>query len=223
MSRGFGVKPSPIPPDLARERGEVLHKALRELPVELLEPLLRGVRRHADSLVPGSLSSGKGGCAVAMMLHELRGTRPRRRLRWRSPTIHEDAPELARRYPRLGHLEVIFDRTCEELALRRGVAPCEVASEVGLWMAAEVQAEINLRHLGGCSDTPPPARAAVLDQSLFDDTVRRLRELRPWLSKDEAARCVETMVGARRAEPLYVPAEWEAEVELQQERLAQPA
>src|SRR3954468_10005581 len=115
--------------------------------VWLLEALLRGVRRHADSLAPGALHTGGGGCAVGMMLHELRGTRPRRfRLRWRSPTVHEDAPELARRYPRLAHLELIFDRTCEELAARRGVEPCEVARDVGLWMAAEVQGEIDSRH-----------------------------------------------------------------------------
>jgi hypothetical protein len=138
--------PSPIPADLARERGQVLDKALRELPLELLEALLRGVRRHADSLAPGALHTGGGGCAVGMMLHELRGTRPRRfRLRWRSPTIHEDAPELARRYPRVAHLELIFDRTCEELAARRGVEPCDVARDVGLWMAAEVEGEIDSR------------------------------------------------------------------------------
>src|SRR3954447_5702887 len=138
--------PSPIPADLARERGQVLDKALRELPLELLQALLRGVRRHADALKPGALDRGRGGCAVGMMLHELRGTKPRRRLLWRSPTIHEDAPELARRYPRLAHLELIFDRTCEELAARRGVEPCDVARDVGLWMAAEVQGEIDGRH-----------------------------------------------------------------------------
>jgi hypothetical protein len=105
-----------------------------------------------------------------MMLHELRGTRPGRRLRWRSPTIHEDAPEVARTYPRLAHIEFIFDHTCDALAGQRAVAPCEVARDVGLWMAAEVEAEINFR-----------------------------------------------------AEPLYVPSEWEQELELQDEHLGQPA
>jgi hypothetical protein len=106
-----------------------------------------------------------------MMLHELRGTRPRRQLRWRSPTIHEDAPEVARKYPRLAHIEFIFDHTCDALAERWGVEPCEVARDVGLWMAAEVEAEINLR----------------------------------------------------RAEPLYVPSEWERELEPREEQLGQPA
>jgi hypothetical protein len=158
---------APIPPDLARERGEVLHRALQDLPFDVLTALLRGVRRHADSLVPGSLQRGRGGCAVGMMLHELRGTRPRRQLRWRSPTIHEDAPEVARKYPRLAHIEFIFDHTCDALAERRGVEPCEVARDVGLWMAAEVEAEID--------------------------------------------------------QPLYVPREWERELELQEEHLGQPA
>ena len=62
----------------------MLHRAFQDLPVGVLACLLRGVRRHADSLVPGSLQSGRGGCAVGMMLHELRGTRPGRRLRWRA-------------------------------------------------------------------------------------------------------------------------------------------
>jgi hypothetical protein len=162
--------PSPIPADLARERGQVLNKAIRELPLELLEALQRGVRRHADSLAPGALHRGRGGCAVGMMLHELRGTKPRRHLRWRSPTIHEDAPELARRYPRLGHLELIYDRTCEELAARRGVEPCDVACDVGLWMATEVEAEIE-----------------------------------------------------NRRAPLYVPAEWETEIQLGRDRAARRA
>ena len=122
-----------------------MRKALGELPVELLEPLLRGVRAHADVLVPGSLHKGSGGCAVGMMLHQLRGTRPRRALRWRSPTIHEAAPDIARRYPRLGHIEFIFDNTCYAVAERLGASPCEVARDVGLWMACQVQAELDSR------------------------------------------------------------------------------
>src|SRR3954470_12834126 len=181
MSRGPWVAPSPIPTDLARERGPVLHTAVRDLPLRLLEPLLQGVRRHADSLAPGSLHIGRGGCAVGMMLHELRGTRPRRRLRWRSPTIYEDAPAIARAYPRLAHIEFIFDRTCQELAERRGVEPCEVARDVGLWMAAEVEVEINLRR-----------------------------------------REVEARAGVDPAEPLYVPAEWKSERELEHRDVSQP-
>jgi hypothetical protein len=215
------MTPSPMPDDLARERGQVLHRALRELPVGLLAALLRGVRRHADMLVPGSLYSDEGACAVGLMLDELRGRRRRRRFRWTSPTIHEEEPEIARDYPRLAHIEFIFDRTCKELQARLGLGPYAAGHTTGLWMAAEVQAEINLRHMEAAAEDRP-ARAAQLDPALFADTVGRLRALRPWLSEEQAARVVEGFVGARRAEPLFVPAEWESEVELQRRRLALP-
>src|SRR4051812_46407669 len=145
-----------LPPDLARERGAVLHRALRELPVWLLEPLLVGTRRHADSLVPGSLygEDGVSGCAVGMMLNELPKSRRRGRFRRRpAPTVLDEAPELARDHPRLAHIEFIFDRSCEELCRHTDLDMCAAAGLVGLWMAAEVQAEINLRHV---ESAPPP-------------------------------------------------------------------
>jgi hypothetical protein len=216
------MTPSPMPDDLARDRGQVLHRALRDLPVGLLAPLLRGVRRHADLLVPGSLYSDEGACAVGLMLDELRGPRRRGRFRWSSPTIHEEEPEMARDYPRLAHIEFIFDRTCKELQHRLGLAPDEAGHTTGLWMAAEVQAEINLRHMEAGAEGRP-SREAQLDPAVFADTVARLRDLRPWLSEGQAARTVEGFVGARRAESLFVPAEWEAELELQRRRLAWPA
>src|SRR3954463_13214002 len=101
-----------LPPDLARERGAVLHRALRELPVWLLEPLLLGTRRHADALVPGALygDDGASGGAGGMVLNGLSSPPPRRKPpRKPSPTSHEEAPELARNHPRLAHIEFIFD------------------------------------------------------------------------------------------------------------------
>src|SRR3954470_6979531 len=158
-----------LPPDLARERGAVLHRALRGLPVWLLEPLLVGTRRHADALVPGSLYSddGASGCAVGMMLNELTSARSRRRRFGRkpSPTIHEEAPALARDHPRLAHIEFIFDRTCLQLRHRFDLTEWDAAGMVGLWMAAEVQAEINLRHVE--SAEPPPGGGADVDKALF--------------------------------------------------------
>jgi hypothetical protein len=213
-----------LPADLARERGAVLHRALRELPVWLLEPLLVGTRRHADSLVPGALygDDGVSGCAVGMMLKEL--PRPRRRLgRFRrrpAPTVLDEAPELAQEHPRLAHIEFIFDRTCEELRNRVALDECEAAGRVGLWMAAEVQAEINLRHVEGA--TPPHDSGAEVDEALFADTVERLRDLRPWLSEDEAARAVQAFTGARPATTVFVPPEWVDEVESQRERVLGP-
>jgi hypothetical protein len=209
-----------LPADLARERGAVLHRALRELPVWLLEPLLVGTRRHADSLLPGSLygDDGVSGCAVGMMLNEL--PRPRRRGRFRrrpAPTILDEAPELASDHPRLAHIEFIFDRTCEELRGRLAIDECQAAGRVGLWMAAEVQAEINLRHV---ESTPlPPGAGTEVDQALFADTVARLRDLRPWLSEEEAARSVAAWTGTRPAEPVFVPPDWVDEVTSQRERL----
>jgi hypothetical protein len=217
------MTPSPMPADLARERGEILHTALRELPVELLAPLLRGVRRHADLLAPGSLYSEHGGCPVGMMLDELRGGRPRRRFRRRKPTIRQEEPDIARAHPRVAHIEYIFDSTCKRLGWRLRLEPCAVAPTVGLWMAAEVHAEINLRHMEAAGSSPSATAPSALDEALFADTVARLRELRPWLSEEQATRTVERLIGARRPEQLFVPPEWQAEVELQRERLGSAA
>jgi len=43
---------TPLPPEIVGERSVIFHRALRGLPLTLLEPLVRGLRRHADSLVP---------------------------------------------------------------------------------------------------------------------------------------------------------------------------
>lgn len=213
----------PMPADIARERGEILHGALRELPFELLAPLLRGVRRHADSLVPGSLYTADGACAVGLMLDELRGGRRRPRFRKPKPTIRQEAPEIVRAYPRMAHVEYVFDSTCKRLGNRLRVPPGDVAPTVGLWMASEVHAEINLRHMEEGGSPPPATAKAVLDEALFADTVARLRELRPWLSEEQAIRAVESLIRARRPEDLFVPPEWQSEVELQRERLRSAA
>jgi hypothetical protein len=184
--------------------------------MELLEPLLRGIRRHADSLLPGSLHRGDGGCAVAMMLRELDG---HRRIRRRGTnTIWDERPELARRHPRLGHIEVMFDRTCRAVLERHDLPEQEVAQMVGLWMAAETQAEINLRHLEeSASGEEVPDATAGLDPALVADTVARLRDLRPWLGEEQAARTVRGWVSSDQS--MFVPPEWEDEVELQRRRL----
>ena len=161
---------SPLPAELARERGAVLHRALRTLPLALLDPLLRGLRRHADALVPGHLATGDGGCAVGMMLQELaldpswqeRGTLPPPERGWRSlrrqPSIYDSWPKLATAYPRLHHVEIVFDVTCERLREEGAMEPDEVPRAVGLWMAAETQSEINMRHLEDGPPRPPTGR-----------------------------------------------------------------
>ena len=202
--------------------------------------MLRGLRRHADCLVAGSLySDDGGGCAVGMMLREIaesppEGSAPERQsllsrlwprgLRFQSPTVRESHPDLARANPRLAHLELIFDVTCTMLAEQRELCPREATRSVGLWMAAETQAEINLRHVTNESEADCQARplpAAALDPKLFHETVGRLRQLRPWLTEGQASRIIEGWVGARRIEftPLFVPDDWATEVALQRRRL----
>jgi len=232
--------PTPLPQGLARERSVLLHRALRELPLALLEPMLAGLRRHADTLVSGSLHTADGGgCAVGMMLREI-AERPRaageasqprsrgrfvpRRMRFHSPTVREARPDLARANPRLAHLELIFDVTCNEMVGQLGLDPCQAARSVGLWLAAETQAEINLRHveiLAEDSEAAGHLPAVALDDRLFHETVGRLRQLRPWLTEGQASRLLEVWVGARRLEidPLFVPDDWATEVRLQRERL----
>jgi hypothetical protein len=221
-----------IPSDLARERGAVLHRALRDLPLALLEALVRGLRRHSDSLVTGRLydERGAGGCAVGVMLRELSGKdcRPPLWRRRRSPeTIYEEHPEMARVYPRLAHIELIFDKTCQALRdARPELSERESARKVGLWMAAEAQAEINLRHLEAGADTTPEGMPRAADrEELFGSTVSRVRELRPWLSQDEAIRAVAAWIATPEEEhaPLFVPDEWVEEVRLQGERVTDDA
>jgi hypothetical protein len=239
---GAAPEPSalvPFPPAVARERSPVLHRALRGLPVTLLEPLLTGLRRHADALVPGELqTSDGGGCAVGRMLRELAAPHgeahrdalpapaPTRRGGPPDATIYDSWPALSKAYPRLPHIEIIFDVTCDEVASHGGVPEPDIPRMVGLWMAAETQAEINMRHLeeeAASAATPElPARRVALDGELFEQTVQRLMELRPSLSRAQAAGAVEELVGARRLEPepLFMPAAWEHELELQRARLA---
>ncbi len=222
----------PLPSEIVGERSRVLHRALRGLPLALLEPLLLGLRRHADSLVPGQLDAGEGGCALGVMLRELdagpatpaAAALPPRRLRRGAspddPSIYENWPDLAKAYPRLPHVEIVFDATCEDLSQRTDLPEDDIPRLVGLWMAAETHSEINLRHLEQAAASVP-ACSAALDGPLFAATVDRLAELRPELTRGQVAAIVEGVVGARRAEidPLFVPGSWDREVELQEERL----
>jgi len=228
---------TPLPPEIVGERSVILHRALRGLPLTLLEPLVRGLRRHADSLVPGRLVAGNGGCALGMMLRELASDPsrqetgalpPRRRRRGasaRDSSIYERWPQLAKAYPRLSHVEIIFDATCNELVQRTDLSEHDIPRMVGLWMAAETQSEINMRHMEETTAqaaASKPSRSVAMDERLFADTVDRLIELRPALSRAEATMVVEGLIGARRLEsdPLFVPVDWEHELEAQQARLA---
>jgi hypothetical protein len=226
------ITPSLLPPELATERGAVLNRALRGLPIPLLELLLRGLRRQANALTIGQLFTrdGSRGCAVGVLLDELAQQTPKakkvaRRLKRRrraARTIHDEWPEFAVTYPRVAHIEFIYDNTCEALCDRYPeLSEHEACRRVGIWMAAETQAEVNLRHLETADSRQPRLPVAPADAPLFESTVARLRELRPWLSEDQGARLVEAWTGTRRLDPdpVFVPREWIEELELQRGEL----
>jgi len=58
---GVSSAPIPLPAELVRERGAILHRSLRDLPLTLLEAMLRGLRRHADGLAPERQQRRPGG------------------------------------------------------------------------------------------------------------------------------------------------------------------
>ncbi len=66
----------------------------------------------------------------------------------------------------------------------------EVPRAVGLWMAGETEAEINLRHLEAHAAPEAPLDAAGVEGPLFEQTVDRMMELRPSLSRAQAAAAV---------------------------------
>ena len=108
-----------LPAEFRAERGPVLRRTLRGLPDDWLSALVRGIDRAGPRLAKARLFRGPdGGCAVGVMLRELepdrygaRGPRFwllhawRRRVRWYRG--------LARRHPRLQHLEWTFDRASD--------------------------------------------------------------------------------------------------------------
>jgi len=202
-----------VPAAVSEVRAPVLHRALRNLPVELLEPLLDGLRRYADSLKPGSLENGAGeGCAIGMMLREIASdprvgealgdippARRQSRFRRQGPSVYHCWPELAKAQPRLLHLEALFDSTCAAMASDAAFPADEIPRAVGLWMAAETESEINMRHLEdmAADGRHAPVGHAGLDERLFEETVDRLMELRPWLSRAEAAAAVAALSKGR--------------------------
>ena len=182
--------------------------------MELLEPLLDGLRRYADSLRPGSLENGAGeGCAIGMMLREIASdprvgaalgdlppAKRQSRFRRQGPSVYHCWPELAKAQPRLLHLEALFDSTCAAMIARGDIPADEVPRAVGLWMAAETESEINTAPPGdrrrGRRRLRPGGHAG-LDERLFEETVDRLMELRPSLSRAEAVAAVEALSRGR--------------------------
>lgn len=122
-------------------------RALQHLPDQLLWAMVRGLRAHADDLAPGVLfrNPGFGGCAVGITLRELAPEafdfgwlRFWLWQRWRRGVERD----VARRFPRLNHLQWHFDAAVGEL--KESGYP-EPAKAVGLWLAASADAELRSR------------------------------------------------------------------------------
>jgi hypothetical protein len=137
----------------------VLGRTLTGLPDHMLAALVDGLEHERGRLVDGRLflSSAGGGCAVGVLLRELdpaafEAGRLRFWLRhgWRRTVA--SYPGVAKRQPRLAHLERIFDECVS--ATRRAEPPLSAraaADRVGRWIESRARAE--LRRRGRASET----------------------------------------------------------------------
>jgi hypothetical protein len=144
------VRPSLLdspPLGVSAELAGAAGRALQYLPDELLRAMVLGLQAHADELAPGVLFRGStsGGCAVGITLRELAPDafafgwlRFWLWQRWRRGVERD----VARRYPRLKHLQWNFDAAVAELERAGDPQP---AKTVGLWLAASAQAELRAR------------------------------------------------------------------------------
>lgn len=135
-------------------------RALQHLPDELLRAMVRGLRAHADDLAAGVLfrNRSSGGCAVGITLRELAPEafdfgwlRFWLRQRWRRGVERD----VARRFPRLKHLQWHFDEAVTELKEAGYQQP---AKAIGLWLAASAEAELSSRRGAVAETRRLPAR-----------------------------------------------------------------
>jgi hypothetical protein len=124
--------------------------------------MVRGLRAHADELAPGVLfrNQSVGGCAVGITLRELAPEafdfgRLRFWLwqRWRRGVERD----VARRFPRLNHLQRHFDEAVAEVS-RAGYS--RGAKAEGLWLAATADAELGSRRRAVAETRRSPTRTA---------------------------------------------------------------
>jgi hypothetical protein len=131
----------------------VLRRTLRALSTTELAALAAGLSRHRGNLIAGRLFSlrGGGGCAVGVMLLELKAV-PRRgigfwtRHGWRRSSASYGA---ARNHPRLRHLEWAFDRSVERARQTTGRGRREAIDAVGRWFEVETDRAVAWRRLAG--------------------------------------------------------------------------
>lgn len=136
------------PPGVSAELARSVAGAVQHLPDPLLRAMVRGLRAHADELAPGVLFRGtsSGGCAVGVTLRELAPEAFEFRWlefwlwqRWRRGVERD----VARRYPRLKHLQWYFDEAVAQLESAGHEAM--PAKAIGLWLAASAEAELAAR------------------------------------------------------------------------------
>src|SRR5690349_8316551 len=153
------VRPVAPPPDMSEALASGARRALGHLPDELLRAMARGLQTHADELAPGVLfrNQSSGGCAVGITLRELAPEafdfgwlRFWFWQRWRRGVERD----VARRFPRLKHLQRHFDEAVAELKEAGYPQP---AKAVGLWLAASAEAELRSRRSRMSEAKSPPA------------------------------------------------------------------
>lgn len=148
------------PPGVSEAVASGAGRALQHLPDQLLGAMVRGLRARADDLAPGVLfrDHDSRGCAVGVTLRELapeafRFGRIRFWLwqRWRRGVERD----VARRFPRLKHLQWHYDAAVKQLS---EAGHPQAAKAVGLWLAASADAELRSRR-GAVAETGSlPAR-----------------------------------------------------------------
>jgi hypothetical protein len=150
------------PPGVSEAVARGAGRALQHLPDQLVGAMVRGLRAHADDLAPGVLfrDHSSRGCAVGVTLRELAPDafhfgRLRFWLwqRWRRGVERD----VARRFPRLKHLQWHYDAAVNQLNVAGYPQP---AKAVGLWLAASAEAELRSRG-GAVAETGSlPARTS---------------------------------------------------------------
>jgi hypothetical protein len=150
------------PPGVSEAVASGAGRALQHLPDRLVAAMVRGLRAHADDLAPGVLfrDHSSRGCAVGVTLRELapdafRFGRIRFWLwqRWRRGVERD----VARRFPRLKHLQWHYDAAVKQLTEAGYPQP---ATAVGLWLAASAEAELASRRCAVTETGPPRTRTA---------------------------------------------------------------
>jgi hypothetical protein len=140
-----------LPLAVVADRKPILDRALQHLPDELLTALHRSLDRHDLRLNPGRLYHGPAACAMGMMLRDMfPAAHTERGLHrwWKSVTqvsVYDSHRNLAKMFPRLAHIEYVFDSTIARVNGQGVASTTQWATTVGHWIADCVAAELERR------------------------------------------------------------------------------